>query len=295
MANQLSNIEIDEISLVDEPANESARVVIVKAKGGFKPCAECESPAVCKKAGMCAEKAEDENEDENEDEYGMKKSRTEPAGFAGDQSADARSNDGDHQMDIETLSKALETAEARLDDLQNRTETAETKLVEAEELLKAKNAEIATLRKSAGVEEEEVLKSLPESIRKRLEANEAEIRKMREERETQEAVAKARGLGLNDPEKIGPVLARVTKSAKAEDAAALETLLKSLVAVGNANVLFRSVGSDNAVDGDPIEILKAKAEEIRKARPNLSAESAYAVAVDQNPNLYNAYIAKRRG
>lgn len=291
MANQLSNIEIDEISLVDEPANESARVVIVKAKGGFKPCAECESPAVCKKAGMCAEKAEDEDEDE----YGMKKSRTESAGSADDQSADALSNDGDQQMDIETLSKALETAEARLDDLQGRTETAEKKLAEAEEMLKAKNAEIATLRKSAGVEEEEVLKSLPESIRKRLEANEAEIRKMREERETQEAVAKARGLGLNDPEKIGPVLARVTKSAKAEDAAALETLLKSLVAVGNANVLFRSVGSDNAVDGDPVEILKAKAEEIRKARPTLSAEAAYAAAVDQNPNLYNAYIAKRRG
>jgi len=291
MASQLSNLEIDEISLVDEPANESARVVIVKAKGGFKPCAGCESPAVCKKAGMCAEKAEDENEDE----YGMKKSRTEPAGSAGDQSADARSNDGDHQMDIETLSKALETAEARLDDLQGRTETAETKLAEAEEMLKAKNAEIATLRKSAGVEEEEVLKSLPESIRKRLEANEAEIRKMREERETQEAVAKARGLGLNDPEKIGPVLARVTKSAKAEDAAALETLLKSLVAVGNANVLFRAIGSDQAVDGDPTEILKAKAEEIRKSRPTLSAEAAYAAAVDQNPALYNAYIAKRRG
>jgi hypothetical protein len=45
---------------------------------------------------------------------------------------------------------------------------------------------------------------------------------------------------------------------------------------------------------DPDVMLKAKAATIRDANPRLTAEQAYAQAVDQNPDLYTAYIGKRR-
>lgn len=40
--------------------------------------------------------------------------------------------------------------------------------------------------------------------------------------------------------------------------------------------------------------MKAKADEIQKANKGMTFEQAYVQAVETNPSLYNAYIAKRR-
>jgi hypothetical protein len=283
MASELTDMTIDEISLVDEPANESARVVVMKARkpgANFKPCASCEDEDRCMEKGACA----------------MEKSRradTESAGSADADGAGSRRKYGANDMDVETLSKALEVAEGRLDDLLRRTETAEAALAEAQDVIKQRDAEIAALDGEAA--EDDVLKSLPEAIRKRLEASEAEIAKMRTEKETSEAIAKARSIGVSNPDQIGPILMRVEKGATtADDAAALTDLLRSMAAVEKSSRMFSSVGSAAAVDGDPEAILAAKADEIRKARPTLTYAQAYAEAVESNPAVYTAYIAKRR-
>lgn len=279
MAQKLTDMIIDEISLVDDGANQHADVVIVKSRN---------APA---------------------------EGQTGPEGDSGDDTASA-GLDKEFQMDMENLAKALEDAEAKLETLEKRTTDAETALADAADVIKAKEAEIAELHKGYKAkaqksddadeddedEDKKVMKSLPEPIRKRLEsfekrAAEAEekLAKMAEEKDTAEAIAKAKGLNFGKAEEVGPLLLRVAKSKTTQaDAEMLERMFKAAGEQGKVTHLFRSVGSDTAVDGDPEVLMKAKAEDIRKAHTGMTFEQAYAKAMEDNPSLYNAYIAKRR-
>lgn len=358
MTTKLTNMSIDEISIVDDPANEAARVEIVKAKG-FKPCEGCKSPDACIEKRQCqadvskgkpkdfgdAMKRETERvnaykmfddiykatdalrsaimgtiEDVEQDDRPAVVGKNIDAfveyikGLAPSILAKARAGDGDDpaadaaqlqemMMNIEQLSKALEDAEANLATLEKRAADAEKRATEAEAIAKAKAGELAELKKSAGGETEDVLKSLPEAIRKRFEEAEAKtkaaedaIAKMKDESEVKEAIAKAKDLGIGKAEDVGPLLVRVTKGkTTADDAKTLEQLLKSAGEVASKSNLFRSMGSTVAEGVDPDALLKGKAEDIRKAKPELSFEQAYTKAVEANPDLYSAYIAKRRG
>lgn len=279
MAQKLTDMIIDEISIVDDPANEQARVVITKAKAAPE--------------GQTGSEGNSDNiETASADQY------------------------KEFQMDMENLAKALEDAEAKLETLEKRTTDAEAALADATEVIKAKEAEIEELQKGYKAkaeksddgdaddedEDKKVMKSLPEPIRKRFEefekrAAEAETKlaKMAEEKETAEAITKAKSLNFGKAEEVGPLLMRVAKGqTTVADAETLERLFKAAGEQGKVTNLFRSVGSDTAVDGDPEVLLKAKAEEIRKANTGLTPEQAYAQAMDQNPSLYNAYVAKRR-
>lgn len=281
MAQKLTDMIIDEISLVDDPANEQARVVITKARAA-------------------------------------REGQTGSEGISGEFDPASADQLQEFQMDMENLAKALEDAEAKLDTLEKRTSDAEAALADATEVIKAKDAEIAELQKgykgkadkSADAdaddededEDKKVMKSLPEPVRKRLEdfekrAAEAEVAlaKMRDEKDTAEAIAKAKTLNFGKAEEIGPLLMRVSKGTTTQaDAEALERLFKAAGEQGKVTHLFKSIGSDTAVDGDPEVLLKAKADEIRKANSGMTYEQAYAQAMDSNPSLYNAYIAKRR-
>lgn len=308
MPQNLSDMSIDEISLVDDPANEQARVLIVKAK---KPKASANNAEEENETKPDAEGAADEMASLKkavEDIYERVSALAPTGGNPDDEAAGglAAASLKELHMDIETLSKALEDAEAKLDTLSKRADDAEAALEKANDVIKAKDAEIANLAKSNGGEEgdndEEVVKSLPESIRKRIadaeaaaQAAQAEITKMREQTETAEAIAKAKALNVGDAEVVGPLLLRVSKGmTTAEDATALEGLLKGLSAQSSTAALFKSVGSDVAVDGDPEALLKAKASEIQTANKGMTYEAAYAKALEENPSLYNAYVAKRR-
>ena len=278
MAQKLTDMIIDEISIVDDPANEQARVVITKMKAAPN-------------------------------------GQTGSEGSSGDDDPASAVNK-EFQMDLENLAKALEDAEAKLTTLEKRTTDAEAALADANEVIKAKEAEIEELQKGYKAaaaksndgdaddedEEKKVMKSLPESIKKRLEdfekrAAEAEttLAKMREEKDTADAIAKAKSLNFGKAEEIGPLLMRVTKgTTTAADAETLERLFKAAGEQGKVTNLFRSVGSDTAVEGDPETLMKAKAEEIQKANKGMSFEQAYTKAMEDNPSLYNAYVAKRR-
>lgn len=306
MGRMLKNMKIDEISLVDDPANEDARVVIVKAKGGgeFMPCDECTGAM----AKMCKAKRECMG--------GMKKARSAlievladmgpqivekaVAGGIPADADDAATAFLEMVMDLESLTKSLEAAEARLEEMSKAGEANAQALAEAQDVIKSQNEEISELRKSRKPEDQadEFMKSLPEPVRKRLEeadrvakAAQEQIEKMRDEQEDAAAIEKARSIGIGEPSKLGPLLRRIAK-ANAEDATLIESVLKA--AASAATSLYRPLGAPVAVDGDPEALLKAKADEIRKGKPALSFEQAYTEALDQNPGLYAATIAKRR-
>ena len=282
MAQKLTDMIIDEISIVDDPANEQARVVITKMKAAPE-------------------------------------GQTGSEGLSGEIDTASADQIKEFQMDMENLAKALEDAEAKLETLEKRTSDAEAALADATEVIKAKEAEIEELQKSYAAkakpkakakadedsetdDEDDVMKSLAEPIRKRLEAfekraaeAEATLAKMRDEKDTADAIAKAKSLNFGKAEEIGPLLMRVTKGlTTAADAELLERLFKAAGEQGKVTHLFKSVGSDVAVDGDPEVLIKAKAGEIQKANNGMTFEQAYAKAMEENPSLYNAYVAKRR-
>lgn len=291
MATLLQDMEIEEISLVDDGANPGAKVEIWKAK--FSPCEGCKTGPMCKAKGQCM------GEDGR-----MKKSAGDGQGSAGLSAAMQQ----EIMMNLEELSAALEQAEAKLDTLEKANTEAQAKVAELDAVVKAKDARITelegTVAKARTPEDadEAFLKSLPEVAREAiLKARKAEkdaveqLAKSREEKDTAEAIAKAKGLNFGKPEDVGPLLMRVAKGLTTKaDADALEALLKSAGEVASKSPLFKAVGSGAAVEGDPDQLLKAKADEIRKARPELTAEQAYDEAVQKNPELYSAYVAKRR-
>ena len=323
MAKELSDIVIEEISLVDAGANGEAKVVIAKRKGGV--CKSCGAKeGVMKDCKDCNGTGMKKTEDGDEDEMPTKVRKIlvnipgaieefasaiiAKAALAGGISADpeaasaAASSLKEYLMDQEAILKALEEAEAKLATLAKRADDAEA-------LVAAKDEEIAKLKGAPPASEEDVLKSLPESARELVlkarkeaadaaasaAASAAAIEKMRNEKDEAEAISKAASFKFGDAKVLGPLLSRVAKGkTTAEDATVIEGVLKQAGAMASNSVLLKSLGVDTAVEGDPETLLKAKAEEIRKAKPELSPEAAYSEAMDANPALYNAYIAKRR-
>ena len=304
-ATALSGLMIDEISLVDDPANPLAKAVIIKAKKGGMPCADCKTPKECKAKGGCA------NDEPDGDE--MKKSlqavRDAIGEFApaiikhlGETAGDEAAALGaailkEREMDLEELTKALEGATATIE-----AQTAEITKLKAERDEAVTKAKEKAKEKGEEKSEDELLKNVPESIRKRLadaekassDAKEA-IEKMRDERELNERIAKAKADGIHEADKVGAILHRVTKGkATAEDTAEIERLLKAAAAQDKTSELYKARGSSVAVEGDPEAILKAKAAEIRKGKPELSDAVAYDMALQQNPAVY-AELKKRRG
>jgi hypothetical protein len=303
MANDLRDMEILEVSLVDEPANADARVVLVKAAyGSFKPCADCADPAKCAKAGKCAgaDKAGKPVKKATSAQEGAGQAMGE--GDSSTQDAAMAAIHEEYKMDIESLSKSLDDAEKKLDTLAKRAEDAESALVEANEIIKSKDDEIVALQKSAApASEEDVLKAMDPGIRALVTkarddakaATEA-LAKMQADADEAQAIAKAREIGIGDPALIGPLLMRVRKGATTTaDADALEGLMKALAAADKTSTLFKSLGASGDVSNDPEEVLKAKATEIAEAE-KIDFAAAYAKALERNPSLYTAYVAKRR-
>jgi hypothetical protein len=300
MPKRLTNLTISEISLVDEPANEDARVMIVKAKnapviplGGVYPKSQVALAVMAAIDGLVPEIVE--------------KAAGEFPADNTDAAADAAANFiKELVMNFEDVTKALEAAEVQIDTLTKRATDAETAAAEAAELLKAKEAELAEIAKAnedPAAAEAEIMKSLPESIRKRLEdadavakAAQEELQKSKDAAEAAEYVAKARALNAGDADVIGGLLQRVAKGkTTAEDAATVEAVLKSAAAVTATSDLFKSLGAagdDKAME--PGEALLAKAKELQAADPKLTDAVAYEKALEQNPALYTEYLAKRR-
>jgi hypothetical protein len=318
----LTDMEITEISLVDDPANDDAKVVIVKAKDkerdGFKVCKECTGSLapLCKGRGKCMD-AEDGKIRKAHTESILKylpgvlselapeilaKAAT-AGGVPADSAAAAHAavNFQEFVMDLEQLQKSLESAEAQFAVLEKRA-------TEAEALIKAKDEEIAKLTAQVeksraggeGDDDEEVLKSLPEPIRKRIEASEQRakeateaVEKMQAAAEESEAIAKARTLGMGDPKVVGPLMVRIAKGKTTkDDVAVIEALLKA--AGAQSKRLFSVAGSADDGTTDPDEILKAKAVERQKGKPGMTYEQAYAEVLSEPENASLYSVRKNR-
>lgn len=187
------------------------------------------------------------------------------------------------QVDLEKLDPVvkefIEGIQKSVDELTARAEKAEEDL----EAAKAEVAKAAKLGDDEGNEgSEDILKALPEPVRKRFEelekrAEDAETiaKSEREVREIAEWITKAKTLGLGEADKLGPAL----RSLAAADAEAVKVVEETLVAASEQikkGRLFSVVGSDaNEGGSDAV----AKLESLAKARAEKESVT-YAKAYD---------------
>jgi chromosome segregation ATPase len=278
----LKNMKVTEVSLVDEGDNPGADVVVIKRRLGDPVEAfEAFAESVAKLNVLAS------------------------GGEGAEGVAVATDILKGMNMNIEELNEKLGQIEATVETVTKAKDEAEARVSELEATNAAQAAEIEKLKADAGkaAEEDDVIKSLPEPIRKRLEEAEAKaaraeeaINKANEQREIEASVEKAKALGLGDPQKIGEAMHRVAKGRPtAEDAATIEEAFAKAQAILKNSKLFDSIGRGNGGDADdPEQKLRQAALDIQKAKPALSYEAAYAEAMDANPALYDEVAKARR-
>jgi hypothetical protein len=99
-----------------------------------------------------------------------------------------------------------------------------------------------------------------------------------------------------DAAEVAPALRRVGVVSP-ELAKSIETALKAADGQLESASIFKEIGrgGDGGNGGSALDKIKANAEELRKSETGLSAEAAFAKAVDADPALYSEYLAEMAG
>ena len=158
-------------------------------------------------------------------------------------------------------------------------------------------------------DEDELMKSVPESVRKMLEDHKAvaaealakaaatqdELRKERSRRADEVAIAKAAGwtsLTLN-AEEVGPMLRKMAEL-DADLAAAVETVLEAANAQAESAGIFAEIGKAGLPDGgDAYEALASLAKSAVEAGVSPTFEQAFVKVAEQNPDLYHRHLEEK--
>ena len=183
------------------------------------------------------------------------------------------------------IKKNLDEATARIAELEAER-TALDELTN-DDLAALKGFEIAKVDPQV-----EVLKGLPENVRKRLEDSEAKIAKM--EADARVATFRKRAADeyakVGDTDEIGDALAAI-------DSADVRAKVEKALAAANERIDLAKIltvagkDGDAAVGDDPVAKVRAKVEEIRKADPDKSLADATAEALRADPALADEWQA----
>ena len=206
---------------------------------------------------------------------------------------------------INSVSEELAKAKEDLATVTAERDTANEDLAKAKEELETLRAEgnddgkddgkdgAEKAKSGSAFDETETLKSMPQEVREMFakmkaqkEAAEEEIRKAKEEKETAEAIAKAKELKAIPVEQ--DKLVDIIKGANAD--------LLDLLSVVNAAIegtVLDEVGKSNAQKSDngadAWAQIEAKADEVAK-RDSVSKQKAISIVIKEEPNLYKEYL-----
>lgn len=281
---RLRSLKLKRVSLVDDPANEHAAVVLFKSADG-KPAAKAKKDddtgagdmVACSNCGA---------------KMGKGSVRCSKCGTSMKKEANMKVDldkitDPDVRKAVEKMAGDLEAAVAL-------AQTEQDKRVAAE-----------AATKKAG-DEADLLKGLPEAVRHRIEKAETEakaandaVKKMAEEKREGEFIAKAKGYGnlSVDPKKFGPVLKRISDGTSTEEDVA--EIHRVLVGANNVakTALFAQRGSSERGTGGAstawAEIqVKAneKRAEVMKAGTKMTYPEALDAIIKEHPELYQRHL-----
>lgn len=223
---------------------------------------------------------------------------TQPTGTA----PGATRKEGDSGMDLTKLSKK-DRAEV---------EAALTKAGTVEDLntqLATANAEVTKLKeKDGGEADPDPLESLPEDVRKVVDpllksaqeeaskatTENADLRKRLDKIE-QDSAREAFAKGIGDlkglPQKRDEIVELLWTMPDAEARSTMQKNLEAAAAAARRGNLFGEIGSGMGGDtGSAYAKIEAAATEIRKSNPKITEAQARAQAMNDNPELYDAYL-----
>ena len=196
-----------------------------------------------------------------------------------------------------------EESKAALDKAAEDLKAAEDAKALAEQEKENAMSELNKMKQEANKSEEDILKNVDPAVRAILEksraqaaAAEAAVRKMKEEQDTAEAIAKAKELPnlCTGEEELSSVL----KSLKATDEKLFNTvfgIMKSADAVIAKGAAFEEKGTSQEGNGniqkaaDAWAKIETAAAEIAKSR-NITKEAAVSVVIEEQPDLYRSYL-----
>lgn len=186
----------------------------------------------------------------------------------------------------------VDKAEMTMEEAMKKIADLEAKLSEMDKMYEEKEP------KSEKTEDEDFMKSAPESVvkmiedfRKQAETATEELRKEREAKADADAIEKAKGFSnLNlDAEKVGPALRRLS-TVDADLAKSVEEILTSVNAQAESANIFAEIGkSADFTSGDAYGRLTAMAKSAVEEGNAKSFEQAFANVASSNPELYVQY------
>lgn len=282
MPNLLEGLVIDRVDLVDEGCNSAAFIELYKRKeqsaimtveeilSKMKPehsaAIKAELDKLSKSASDATEALETLKAEHTEAEQELTKAKS----------------------DLATVNEELTKATSELETLKVSKAKECTCDGEADENGVCK---VCGKVKKAEFDEEEVLKSMPESakvlftkMRAQKEAAEEEVRKAKEAEKTAEAIAKAAELKALpiDNEKLVGIIKNCSKD--------MVDVLTTINAAIEGTVLDEVGKSTQGVAGsDAWAKIEIKAESIAK-RDNVTKQKAVSIAIKENPELYKEYL-----
>lgn len=259
----LSDMEIDEISLVDKGANQHAMITIAK-----RATEEDEMPDLYNEDGSLV--------DENALSDGDIVYDAEGNAYQFELGAEGEGEDPQPQAEVEK-EKELAVAKSAFGKKATRGFADDIR----EQLSKAFSDD----------ERDEVLSkafSRIDEIQKRYEQAESIAKAERDLRLTREYIAKAAEYNLPvDPTELGPVLYRMAETMSYDDCAVIAKCLES-----TGEILFTELGFQGGGDnGDVMDLVQAQAIEIGKAATPENISKVF----DENPAAYDEYLSAQRG
>lgn len=300
---RLSGMRLTEVSIVDDGANQAARVSIAKRRDRTRNTGD---------AHMSTQHFEKfaDHEDEDLDLLALEDITEDDIADLLEtlEAIDAdieEAGDDIEEEELEGLQKIRKGLAMAAVLLEENAELADA-VAEAGEEIAKRDVRLAKrddqIRKlGAPIEEEEEeeidLETLSPAIRKQLEdakATAAEVAKMREKTEREEVKKRVERAGVPNPDSVTNLMLRIQK--RQTDAKDADFVLNLLKASGNAarnTELFEKLG-DKGGDANTIDVrIAAAVEPILKSNPGISKEQAMAKALEADPALYREYLADR--
>ncbi len=280
MPKKLHKLNLNEISLVGDPASPGAKVVIAKSAKKFVDFLK----AKISKAAITTDEALVANE-------------LQDAMFALSRSLCSIVDDADLSLP-EKMTMLAESTEQFLELVQTKGEgdmADKTKEeMAAEEKAKQDAAEAEKVKKAAEEKEKAEAVAKAQAVEKQLEDVRKQnadlletVNKMKADKENEVRVQKSKDIaGLAAGVKQEDV-AEILKGLNADQTAKFEAIIKTLGEQVKAGDLFHAKGQSVAKAGSAQAIIDGKVEEIMKSNDKLTKEQAFDRVVKADPKLYD--------
>ena len=278
----LEDLIVDRVDLVDEGANSAAFIEVFKRKENTAPMDYSE--ILSKLKPEHAESVQ-QHVDSITAELNKVRGELEEASKRAEEQSTLIS---EQTKTIEETNEALAKANEELETLKSKNEHCSCGgEVNEEGVCSA----CGKLKKNHSLDEEDVLKSLPEELRgdfmkmrAQKEAAEEQVRKAAEEKLEAEAVAKADSLKALPVDK--EVLVNVLKNC---DPTIVEILTTAAAAIEGTMLTEVGKSGKGKQETDAWSKIEAEAEKV-SARDSITKQKAIGIVIKENPELYKEYL-----